>query len=154
MADPWYANGIRFKCTQCGVCCHAKGELAYVYVNQEERRRIAGALEKTLEEFASEYIAMDGRFYLLKFKDGKCIFLNEDNSCRVQEVKPTQCLTFPFHHDFMQDEESYEKYVRSYCPGSKDETAPLHDLKEISEQSNENAVAKFIHLSETEEFPV
>lgn len=154
MPDLWYGKGLRFKCTQCGLCCHSRGELAFVYVNREERQRIAEALEQTIEEFEAEYIKMDGRFYTLKFKDGKCIFLNDDNSCRVQDAKPTNCSTFPFHQDFIQSERVYDKYVRSYCAGSKDETAPLYKVEEITRQIKENAEAKLNHMVETGIFPV
>ena len=31
---PWYAEGLRFKCTECGQCC--TGAPGYVWVNEEE----------------------------------------------------------------------------------------------------------------------
>ena len=33
-ADPWYADGLRFECTQCGDCC--SGEPGYVWVDEDE----------------------------------------------------------------------------------------------------------------------
>ena len=33
---PWYAEGLRFSCTQCGNCCRAEGEYEYIYVREPE----------------------------------------------------------------------------------------------------------------------
>ena len=33
--------GLRFKCTQCGACCTARGEYAHVYLNPDEARELA-----------------------------------------------------------------------------------------------------------------
>ena len=39
MAEPWFKDGLRFKCTQCGDCC--TGAPGYVWVNQEEIEALA-----------------------------------------------------------------------------------------------------------------
>jgi Fe-S-cluster containining protein len=33
---------------------------------------------------------------LTEQEDGRCIFLQVDNACRIQPVKPAQCRGFPF----------------------------------------------------------
>ena len=39
MTKPWYADGLRFACTQCGNCC--TGEPGFVWVNDAEIAAIA-----------------------------------------------------------------------------------------------------------------
>ena len=39
MADEWYADGLRFQCTQCGNCC--TGPEGAVWFTEEEGRRMA-----------------------------------------------------------------------------------------------------------------
>jgi len=41
--------------------------------------------------------------------DGSCIFLDADNACRIQAVKPKQCRDFPLSWQF----EGFERI----CPG-------------------------------------
>lgn len=52
--------------------------------------------------------------------DGSCIMLTKDNLCRINEVKPNKCKTFPF--DWVNSSSI------SYCPA----------LREISLTSGEN----------------
>ena len=48
MADePWYKDGLKFKCTQCGDCC--TGAPGYVWVNQAEVEGIAAELGETAQ---------------------------------------------------------------------------------------------------------
>ena len=37
--EPWYKEGLRFKCTECGKCC--TGAPGYVWVNKEEVAEMA-----------------------------------------------------------------------------------------------------------------
>ena len=39
---PWYKDGLRFECTQCGACC--SGEPGFVWVADEEIAGMAGLL--------------------------------------------------------------------------------------------------------------
>ena len=50
---PWYSEGLRFECTQCGACC--SGEPGYVWVNDEEIAAMA-------EEMGLEVDAFEGKF--------------------------------------------------------------------------------------------
>ncbi len=53
--QPWYKDGLRFKCTQCGDCC--TGAPGYVWVNQAEIEGIAAELgESDVEAFEDEYV--------------------------------------------------------------------------------------------------
>ena len=39
MSEPWYEDGLRFRCTRCGACC--TGSPGFVWVNAEELADIA-----------------------------------------------------------------------------------------------------------------
>ena len=39
--QPWYAEGLKFTCTQCGNCC--TGGPGFVWISREEIRRLAVA---------------------------------------------------------------------------------------------------------------
>ena len=45
----WYADGLRFRCTQCGDCC--TGAEGYVWVNQAEIDAMAARVGMTAEAF-------------------------------------------------------------------------------------------------------
>ena len=42
--DPWYAAGLRFRCTMCGQCC--TGAPGFVWVNEDEIAAIADFLQR------------------------------------------------------------------------------------------------------------
>src|SRR2546428_221024 len=46
MDDPWYQDGLRFRCTRCGNCC--TGAPGFVWVNDEEIAAIADYLGQPL----------------------------------------------------------------------------------------------------------
>jgi len=54
-ATPWFREGLKFRCTECGKCCR-KTTHAGVLVNAAEQAAIAGHLNITLERFQSTYL--------------------------------------------------------------------------------------------------
>ena len=52
--EPWYKDGLRFKCTGCGDCC--TGAPGYVWVNNEEIAKMAAVVRMSVEEFEAEYV--------------------------------------------------------------------------------------------------
>ncbi len=48
MSEPWFEDGLRFRCTRCGNCC--TGAPGYVWVNDEELSAIADFRGETVEE--------------------------------------------------------------------------------------------------------
>lgn len=90
------ADERRFHCQCCGNCCRVPG---YVALTEGEVERIAAFLKMDLFDFTEQYtVLLPGRGGLsLRSKDDEsCIFLQADNSCRIQSVKPGQCRDFPF----------------------------------------------------------
>ena len=52
--SPWYREGLRFTCTQCGDCC--TGAPGYVWVNQEEIDQLAALVGEEVERFERLYV--------------------------------------------------------------------------------------------------
>lgn len=137
---PWYKDGLRFKCTECGKCC--TGISGFVWVTEEEIRAIAAVLDVPLDLFKRKYIRnRDNRYALVekKSKNGEydCIFLN-DKKCQVYEARPNQCRTFPWWKENLTTEESW-KLAAKDCEGIHDE-APLVPYSQIVQllRSNQN----------------
>jgi len=91
----WHADGLRFGCTQCGDCC--TGTPGYVWVGPEDEEAIAARLGLSKRRFRKQYTRLvHGRLSLVEQPAGDCIFLNADRGCSIEEVKPRQCVAFPF----------------------------------------------------------
>lgn len=91
----WEDDMKDFKCQMCGSCCNMHG---YVRLEDGEVDVIAKFLGVTTSDFISQYTEiMPDRscLTLTEFSDGRCIFLDEDNSCKINDVKPQQCKDFP-----------------------------------------------------------
>src|SRR5215213_8218564 len=64
---PWYAEGLKFTCTQCGNCC--TGGPGFVWISREEIRRLAEFLKITPQETVEKYCRkVDGRWSLKEFR--------------------------------------------------------------------------------------
>jgi uncharacterized protein len=129
MSKPWYKNGLRFACTECGKCC--TGEPGYVWISQEEIEEMAAFLEIPVKEFVERYTRqVDGELSLKEYpRTYDCIFLR-DNKCMVYKARPKQCRTFPFWEETLESKEAWEKAARR-CEGINHEHAPLIPLSEI-----------------------
>ena len=68
-------------------------------VSDVEVARIASFLGMAEETFIADEtdLAPDRRGLVLKSRaDGACVYLAEDNRCRIHPVKPDKCRTFPY----------------------------------------------------------
>ena len=132
MADlPWYQDGLRFRCTQCGDCC--TGAPGYVWVNKEEIEAIAAELEMDVETFEDQCVRKVGvRKSLKEFPNNDCVLLDpESRGCTVYESRPRQCRTWPFWDSNLKSEEAWEETCE-VCPGSG--KGKLYSLEKIEEQ--------------------
>lgn len=86
-----------FKCTGCGSCCRIPN--AIVRVSDAEIARIAAYLGVSEMDFISKEteVAPDRRGLILRSRDDdSCVWLTEDNRCRIHPVKPDKCRSFPY----------------------------------------------------------
>ena len=133
MADePWYKDGLRFKCTQCGNCC--TGAPGYVWVNQAEIEGIAAEVGETdVEAFEDMYVRKIGiRRSLREFPNGDCVFFdNEKRTCTVYNARPRQCRTWPFWDSNVKSPEAWAETCE-VCPGSG--KGKLYQIEQIESQ--------------------
>lgn len=133
--QPWYAEGLKFTCTQCGNCC--TGAPGYVWISKEEIIRLAEHLGISPEETVERYCRkINGKFSLRERRNSSgsydCIFLKEEKvlgksagggkvvhtrqTCGVYPVRPLQCRTWPFWPETLASREAWD-YSAKRCHG-------------------------------------
>ena len=77
-------------CLECANCCKTTSPIFL----QEDIGRISSYLKIKVGHFISKYLEMDedGDFVLQK---APCVFLAEDNKCKVYDVRPKACSEYP-----------------------------------------------------------
>jgi len=104
-------------CELCdGNCCI--GESGYIWVNNSEILAISRFLGIDKDIFVSDYLIKVGYKYSIreiKLSENSysCIFF--DKGCKIYDVRPTQCRTFPFWDYFIQ----YPEELLKECPAVK-----------------------------------
>ncbi len=129
--QPWYHEGLRFSCTECGNCC--TGFSGYVWVNKEEMSALAERLGIDLDEFERLYTRKIGiRYSLKEFPNGSCVFFDEERrNCTVYEDRPRQCRTWPFWGSNLRTPQQWQATCEA-CPGAGQ--GRLYQLEEIERQ--------------------
>ncbi len=130
MQQRWYQDGLRFECTQCGVCC--SGEPGFVWVNGEEIQAMARALNMDEEAFRHQFVRKVGsRESLVEYPDGDCIFLDpHTRGCMVYAERPIQCRTWPFWTSNIKTPLDWEETC-AICPGAGQGT--LYSIEHIDD---------------------
>ncbi|MFA7172465.1 MAG: YkgJ family cysteine cluster protein, partial [Kiritimatiellia bacterium] len=85
----------KFSCRCCGFCCSFSG---YVLLAEGEAEKIAVFLNLDIYQFTEQYtelVSVRRQLTLTEQANGRCIFLEDNNLCRIQAVKPLQCTGFP-----------------------------------------------------------
>ena len=118
MHEEGYAYAFNPKaCEACqGNCCI--GESGYIWVSLEEIRAMAQHLQMSEAVFINDYLLKIRYRFTLKeipYEGGfGCIFFDrEKRMCRIYDVRPSQCRTFPFWEYFKQNIDE----VVTECPG-------------------------------------
>jgi len=129
---PWYQDGLRFRCTQCGNCC--TGDPGYTWVDERECAALAARLGIDLAAFLRRYtrsVWRGGvqRVTLLEQRGGDCVFYRRGTGCTVYELRPKQCRTWPFWKRVVERPEDWHEAGRD-CPGIG--RGELHGPAEIS----------------------
>jgi Fe-S-cluster containining protein len=125
---PWYQNGLKFQCTQCGNCC--TGAPGFVWVNKEEIEHLAAYLGMEVAEFEQQYVRKVGiRKSLVEYSNGDCVFFDgESRKCNVYPHRPRQCRTWPFWDSNVRSPEAWARTCE-VCPGSG--KGKLYQLQDI-----------------------
>src|SRR5688500_156339 len=92
MQDPWYHEGLRFRCTQCGHCC--TGAPGFVWLNDEEIEALAdfqGVPRMQAEQVWTRRVGL--KRSLREKGNGDCIFYDKSAGCTIYPVRPRQCRT-------------------------------------------------------------
>lgn len=111
---PWYKDGLRFTCTECGQCC--TGKPGFVWLSNDEMNLIAAHLKIDSAEFRAKYITNTHAGYsLIERPNFDCILLVR-RKCSVYEVRPKQCRTWPFWRQNLYSPQTWEGEART-CPG-------------------------------------
>jgi Fe-S-cluster containining protein len=88
-----------------------------VWVREIEIASIARCLKLDVAEFARTYLRKTRRDYaLVEMANGDCVFWTPAGGCRIYEVRPTQCRTFPFWWEYMRSPRAWAEAARR-CPG-------------------------------------
>lgn len=130
MADePWYRDGLRFECTQCGRCCG--GGPGTIRVSDEEIGALAATLGLPDADFRARYTRRlrGGDISLIERENHDCIFYEEEIGCSVYAHRPRQCRTWPFWRSLVHSPETWVDATEN-CPGLN--TGPLHSSEEIA----------------------
>jgi Fe-S-cluster containining protein len=141
----WWESGVRFECQGSGQCCVSRGEYGFVYMNLDDRRRMAKTLKMSTSAFTKKYCKKtDGVWHLVDGPTADCLFLKDGNRCAVYKGRPEQCRTWPFWPEVM-NAKTWKKEVASYCPGVG--KGRLYSAQEIREllQKQESAETKLVH---------
>lgn len=116
--EPWYKDGLKFECTQCGRCCGAAP--GFVWVNAAE---IAAMAEEkgsvSVAEFEQAFVRKVGaRKSLTEFENGDCVFLDsQKRTCTLYNSRPRQCRTWPFWDSNLKSPEDWAQTCE-VCPGA------------------------------------
>ncbi|MFM2126408.1 MAG: hypothetical protein RL328_2859 [Acidobacteriota bacterium] len=126
------APEIRFTCQPgCTRCCDQPG---FVYLSEEDILRAAKYLKLTPAAFEDRYIyrtANQRRFRKPETK--QCPFL-ESYGCSIHPAKPTQCKTFPFWPELVENRKEWARTAK-YCPGiGKGELIQIGTAMEMCEE--------------------
>jgi Fe-S-cluster containining protein len=130
---PWYKDGLRFTCSECGDCC--TGAPGYVWVNKAEIEAMASRLNMPVEQFERKYVRLVGiRKSLIEYSNGDCVFFdNQTRHCQVYQDRPRQCKTWPFWDSNLRSPEAWAETCQ-VCPGSG--KGKLHTVQEIQHNAS------------------
>lgn len=127
---PWYDRGseagLDFGCTGCGRCCQMDGD---VWLAPEEVTNISDRLNISTSKFEESYsrdrrkeTETDNQPWLCLLRGdgiggvaamdvaGGCVFLDPvSRQCKIYDVRPVQCSTYPFWPSLLEDREAWDE---------------------------------------------
>ena len=137
---PFYQEGLRFRCTQCGGesrCC--RGRPGVVQLGPSDLTGLARAEGLTENQFIQAFCRWipEGNGWeflsLRELSNYDCVLWGK-SGCRLYEARPVQCRTYPFWPFVVEDKKSWESEADD-CPGIGQ--GPLHPRDEIEKNMRE-----------------
>ena len=130
--EPWYKEGLRFKCTGCGECC--TGSPGHVWVDEEEIALLSSELQISKEAFIKQYTRRIGDRISLKEhpQNYDCVFLKE-RKCLVYSARPKQCRTYPWWSENLSNRKAWEEEAKR-CEGINHPDAILYTIDDIADR--------------------
>lgn len=114
-SEPWYRDGLRFSCHQCGNCC--TGEPGYIWVDEKEIHDLARTLKMEVQAFGLKYLKkVRGRYSLIEKPNGDCILWSREKGCTAYAARPRQCRTYPFWPEVVESKKAWAEEAR-LCRG-------------------------------------
>ena len=86
-ADPWYSDGLSFRCVGCGVCCRGPTP-GWVGVDDDDADRLADHLGVSLRTLGRRYLRRTANpeaatVSLVEKSNLDCVFWEEGRGCQV-----------------------------------------------------------------------
>lgn len=143
----WYSDGLRFECTQCGICC--TGRPGIVDFTPAELEAMARRLGLLPDEFLKRYARRRKGWWCLREVevDGQddCVFLVREPEtgrglCAVYDARPAQCRTWPFWPENLESPEAWAEAAKG-CPGMRNgdggarRAYPVEEIRRLSAAS-------------------
>lgn len=123
---------IRFTCQPgCTRCCDQQG---FVYVSEADILRAAKFVKMSPAKFEEKYVyRTTNQRRFRKPPEKQCPFL-ESYGCSIHPAKPTQCKTFPFWPELVENRAEWKR-TGKYCPGiGKGELIQIGEAMERAEE--------------------
>lgn len=109
----FFAEGIRFECTDCGNCC--TGAPGIVEISVAEVETLAELLNLSVEDCAARYLEpYEDAYRIIEKPNGDCIFFEE--RCTIYSARPSQCRTYPFWLQNLRSKAAWQATCKE-CPG-------------------------------------
>jgi Fe-S-cluster containining protein len=109
----------------------------YVYLTEDDLKRAARFTGMSAKAFEARYVYRTR--HQMRFRkpgDKQCPFL-EDHGCSIHPAKPTQCRTFPFWPELVEQRSEWKRTAR-YCPGiGKGELIQIGSAMENAEEQRQ-----------------
>ncbi len=131
LRDSFYADGLRFSCTRCSLCC--RFDTGYVFLSRHDLYRLADHFACSEQEIRNRYCrhvetGLAPRVSLREQANFDCVFWI-DGECSVYEARPLQCRSYPFWPPTLSSRANWNA-ERRYCPGIN--SGPLRPAEYIS----------------------
>ena len=83
------------ECIPCnGECCRSTSLI--LGVTKIEIETILSEVKGNFEDYFGYYRDRKHIFIIKRLEDGRCVFLNENNKCRIHSYKPVSCKAYNY----------------------------------------------------------